>query len=196
MLNGNSRIRYKKHWNDDAAREVWLDGEGFFKVIHTKNHRKFVVHTADQVAVEVLGTTFTVAKRKTGTRVVLNSGKVRLNVFQTANPASVDLAPGDLVQVKPDTKEVVKQQVNPEAYSSWTKQVLSFNNTQLWEVVALLEETYGLDIIVSDEALYSRKVSGSTPITKNLNLLFIGLEQAFDLKITRKGNKVLMEKLP
>jgi ferric-dicitrate binding protein FerR (iron transport regulator) len=64
----------------------------------------------------------------------------------------------------------------------------------LKEVIALLEETYGLKISISDKALYDRRVSGSTPITKDLNLFFVGLEQTFDLTITRKANRVRFEK--
>jgi ferric-dicitrate binding protein FerR (iron transport regulator) len=144
--------------------------------------------------VEVLGTTFTVAKRRAGTRVVLNTGKVLLNLRKAHVPTSVDLVPGDLVQVTHNANKVEKRQVNPEAYSSWTRQVLSFNNTPLQEVIALLEETYGLKISISDKALYDRRVSGSTPITKDLNLFFVGLEQTFDLTITRKANRVRFEK--
>jgi transmembrane sensor len=194
MLNGNSHIRYRKNWRNDAVREVWLEGEGFFKVVHTASHQKFIVHTADDLAVEVLGTTFTVAKRKSGTRVVLNEGKVRLNVTKVDTAAIVDLQPGDLVQVRAGTVE--KRQVNAEAYSSWTAQVLTFQDTPLREVIALLEETYGLQIAVSDESLYHRRISGSTPVTKNLDLFFVGLEQTFDLNISRKGNHVLVEKRP
>lgn len=197
MLNGNSSIRYKKDWSSDAIREVWLEGEGFFKVMPMANHQKFVVHTADKVNVEVLGTTFTVAKRRLGTRVVLNTGKVRLNLQQGEDrPASVILEPGDLVQVKHNTKALEKRRVDPNAYSAWTKQRIVFKNTPLREVIALLEETYGLQIVVSDTALYNRKISGSTPINKNFNMFFTGLEQTFDLKITHEQNRVLFEKQP
>ena len=54
-LNTNSNIRIKHAWNAEIPREVWLDGEAFFKVSHQGNNQKFVVHTQDNVDVEVLG---------------------------------------------------------------------------------------------------------------------------------------------
>jgi ferric-dicitrate binding protein FerR (iron transport regulator) len=49
-------------------------------VKHLNTNQKFLVHTADRLTVEVLGTSFNVFKRPSGTRVVLQSGKVKLNI--------------------------------------------------------------------------------------------------------------------
>ncbi|HZB14371.1 MAG TPA: FecR domain-containing protein, partial [Chryseolinea sp.] len=58
VLNGNSKLKYSKNWSAEQVREVWIDGEGFFAVQHTKSHQKFVVHTGEGLSVEVLGTKF------------------------------------------------------------------------------------------------------------------------------------------
>jgi ferric-dicitrate binding protein FerR (iron transport regulator) len=192
-LNGNSRIRYSPGWSSTEARQVWVEGEAFFSVVHTANDQKFIVHTSDREAVEVLGTTFTVTKRKSGTRVVLNTGKVRFQVSRQGQRRTIILKPGDLVQVKGNSTQVEKRSVDPAAYSSWVHQKMVFDNTPLVEVLTMLEETYGLQVVVGDRDIYSKKVSGSTPVT-NINLLLAGLERSLGLKITRNGNKVLIEK--
>jgi ferric-dicitrate binding protein FerR (iron transport regulator) len=196
VLNGNSSLRYAKEWERGNSREVWLEGEGFFSVVHTHNNQRFIVHASDDLDVEVLGTTFSVANRSAGVRVVLNTGEVLLNLYGRERDRSVTMRPGDLVQVDYKTGEMEKKRVNPAMYSAWTTNTLMFENITLREVASLLEETYGLHVIVADSSLYDLKVSGSTPIDKELDTFFIGLEETFDLIVSRKNNKVLIEKQP
>ena len=61
---------------------------------------KFVVHTG-KVKVEVVGTRFNVRTRRSATKVVLSSGKVRLNIRRDAahDPEEVMMEPGELVAV-------------------------------------------------------------------------------------------------
>lgn len=194
VLNGNSSVRYAKDWDSGSPREVWLEGEGFFSVTHKRNNQKFIVHTSEELDVEVLGTTFSVANRSAGVRVVLNTGKVRLDLRKQGGERYVTMRPGDLVQVANKTGKMEKKRVNPSMYSAWTTNTLMFENITLREVASLLEETYGLHVIVADSSLYDLKVSGSTPIDKELNTFFIGLEETFDLKVRREDNKVLIER--
>jgi hypothetical protein len=58
---------------------VWIGGEGFFDVTHTINHRKFIVHTQNDMDVRVLGTKFNVRIRSE-TEVMLQEGKVNLEI--------------------------------------------------------------------------------------------------------------------
>ncbi len=61
---------------DAKSREVWIEGEAFFSVKPSSVPRAFLVHTASNMNVEVLGTTFNVVDRHGRMQVVLNSGKV------------------------------------------------------------------------------------------------------------------------
>ncbi|HEY9256609.1 FecR domain-containing protein, partial [Chitinophaga sp.] len=36
ILNANSTVTYAKHWWSGSRREVWLNGEAFFEVVHLK----------------------------------------------------------------------------------------------------------------------------------------------------------------
>jgi len=68
VLNANSKLTIASDWNQvDSEREIWLDGEAFFSVIHKKDNKVFRVKTKEGVSVEVLGTTFNVYNRITGT---------------------------------------------------------------------------------------------------------------------------------
>ncbi|MBD0255443.1 MAG: FecR domain-containing protein [Cytophagales bacterium] len=188
-LNGNSVLRYPADWADTGPREVWLDGEAFFSVVHTRTHRPFVVHATQRARVEVLGTEFTVADRQEGTRVVLNSGSVRLTRAGDGPPEQILMKPGELVEWKNEAARVTHKRVNPRVYSSWTEKKLLFDDTPLREVVTMLRNTYGLEVEVSDSTLLDRQLSGAAPI-QNVDVFLSGLARTFDLQITKTQNRV------
>lgn len=192
-LNGNSQLSFKDHWGNDQTREVWVEGEAFFKVAHTASHQRFVVHLPNNVNVEVLGTEFNVYSRKAKTRVVLNTGKIRLTV-QEDNDNALVMKPGDLFESDIDSKRRLVQRVNTDAYSSWRNSVMTFDNTSLAEIVQKLEETYGLEVTVADPALLEQRFSGTIP-TKNIETLLVGLERLFDLKITKVQDKITIQSI-
>jgi transmembrane sensor len=188
-LNGNSKLTYNENWIEQEDREVWLEGEAYFSVVHTDSNQKFYVRTKDNLTVEVLGTEFTVTKRKTRTRVVLNSGKIMLAIDNDKGVEKISMRPGDLVTYKDTAKTILKMVVNPELYSSWKDNKLLFHETELQEVIQIMEETYGVHVKVNDPKLLDKKISGSAP-NGNLRLLINGLSEAFNLEITQSGKSV------
>jgi ferric-dicitrate binding protein FerR (iron transport regulator) len=192
VLNGNSTLKYNPNWDTNDDREVWLEGEGFFSVVHTRNHSKFVVHTSEDFNVQVLGTEFNVYNRKRGTKVVLNSGKVRLNIRDHDN---INLQPGQLAEFKDNPEKYTIKEVDPHLYSSWKNKKFTFKNTDLREVIIILEEVYGLSVMVQDKKILDQKISGSVPGDDLDNLLF-GLSETIDLKIKRDGNNLVFQENP
>jgi ferric-dicitrate binding protein FerR (iron transport regulator) len=189
-LNANSKLTLPENWNAASDREVWLEGEAFFEVTHQKNHQKFLVHTADKFAVEVLGTAFNVFKRRSGTWVLLQSGKVKLNIGDNADEeTAVVMQPGELVEMQPETGTYTRKKVNPEIASAWTTRRLMFDNTPLSEIVSMLEETYGLQVSVSHPELLQKRVFGSCP-TDDIDVLLTAISRPFGLSAKRSGNKV------
>ena len=188
-LNSNSKLTYAEEWDKSENREVWLTGEAFFSIVHTPGNKKFLVRTKNGLNVEVIGTEFNVNDRKKRTRVVLNSGKIKLNINNERIEEQLIMKPGDLVEFKDTSKMYVKRIVNPEVYSSWKCKQLMFDNTTLEEVIVLLEDNYGLEVEVSDPALLQKEVSGSVP-SNNTNLLMEGLAESFDLEIIWTKNHV------
>src|SRR5690606_18604809 len=83
MLNGNSSLKFTD-WESDGIRQVWLDGEALFDVVHMSDDRPFIVRTAGGVDVNVLGTRFNVKMRKGTAEVLLQKGRVALK-FRDSN---------------------------------------------------------------------------------------------------------------
>lgn len=189
ILNGNSRISYRPQWNK-GPREVWIEGEAYFSVKHTADDRKFIVHSSKEMDVEVLGTEFNVYDRPDATRVVLNSGKVKLNIRKNREEtAYVDMDPGELVEFHQDLA-YEKRSVNAERYSSWINGKVVLENTPFREIAVLLEETYGLSVSVPDTSLYSERFSGTVP-GENAEALLKALALSFNLRIKASGNNVI-----
>ena len=190
-LNGNTKLRYAPNWDGKHQREVWVDGEAFFDVKHKRNHARFVVHTPD-LDVEVLGTRFNVFNRNDKTNVVLNSGKVKVNIMSAKDTNRVMMVPGETVEYFRKNKKVIKNQVNAEALTSWRNKVLVFENTPLYKVGEMIEDTYGVDVIFKDNVKANQKLVGTIP-SDNLDVLLTVLAKSSNLRISRTNNQVVIE---
>jgi ferric-dicitrate binding protein FerR (iron transport regulator) len=187
ILNGNSVLKYASNWDENTSREVWIEGEGFFSVTHTKNHQKFVVHGLNQLNVEVLGTKFNVNTRHASSEVMLTEGKVKLELDGADNNRALFLKPGELAIVK--NKELSAQSVNKQRYTSWVENKLFFERTPLREISILLKDTYGLNVTFSDPALETRELSGEISAASVDEILY-AIGETLDLKVEREGQLV------
>ncbi|RZK51738.1 MAG: DUF4974 domain-containing protein [Hymenobacter sp.] len=145
-------------------------------------------------SVEVLGTKFTVSRRRDQGRVVLLAGKVRVN-FEDRQRPDVLLKPGELVE----TREVQPAQpivtayrtVHTAPYASWKDAELVLDETTIAELANRLKDTYGLDVVVATPGLNQRRVTGTVPV-RDLDVLLQSLEEAFHLRATRQGNRLTL----
>ncbi|WP_162053176.1 FecR family protein [Pontibacter pamirensis] len=159
VLNSNSRISFPHEWSESEVRFVQLEGEAFFEVTHKENDQKFVVQTADGVRVEVLGTAFDVSSRGARSRVVLASGKVRLNYEQGNEEKQLVMKPGELVEVSGTTASITRKDVRTELYTSWKENKVVFENTSLQEIAAMLEDVYGYEVTMKEASLVDMKLT-------------------------------------
>lgn len=194
VLNAHSAISFASNWPANQPREIELKGQAFFSVRHLATHQKFIVRTADDVRVEVLGTTFTVAKEKTKTRVVLNTGKVGLYVKNRLEPLL--MKPGEMVEVsKEDQRNIVRRQVRPEVYSAWKDHRFIFDNTSLEEIADLIESNFGYPVAFTDPALKQNTITINS-LNRDLTLLLNVLAETHDLTITRQKDRILISPKP
>jgi transmembrane sensor len=189
MLNGNSQLSLFSDWEEQNLREVWLAGEGFFKVLKKPENVRFVVHT-ENVAVEVLGTSFNVNERNTQTRVVLNEGKIKLS--SNLDNQQVEMFPGEMVAFTPGKPQLTKQKVRAENLVAWTQRKLIFDDTPLTEVVQILEQTYGLEVKIKSKTLGNRRLTGEIDV-KNADELLDALSKVFNIKVRKQDSKVELE---
>jgi transmembrane sensor len=190
VLNARSSVRFAREWPAGASREVWIDGEGFFDVKHFTNpSRKFIVH-ANQVAVEVLGTTFNVWQRKNQTRVVLQTGKVQISARALTD--TVLMSPGELVEIAGDTPQAVRRPVDTRLYTAWKEGQLFFDGTPMQDVAALIEMQYGYSVRFGDDAIRQEKFTYK-PVDNNLEELLQVLQETFRVRVDQRSKTLRID---
>ena len=192
VLNGNSELRYASSWSDTATqREVWLEGEAYFSVVHTATDQKFIVHL-DDVEVEVLGTEFNVLDRSERTQVVLSEGSVRLQAKHTEMVEAIVMQPGELVEFAHREQVFITKEVQPDTYSSWRKGLLTFDQATLEEVIAVLEDNYGYQVKLENPAWGTQEFTAKVA-SDDVDLLLTLLAESFDTQVTQQDKLITIK---
>lgn len=185
ILNANSKIQYQSN----RTREVWLQGEAFFKVFHTQDDASFKVHTSD-LTIDVLGTEFNVNTRHKKTDVVLKQGKVRLELESDLRQESLIMHPGDKISYAHQESTFEKKTVNTDTYTSWTSGTIIFDHTPLKEIFQLIEDTYGVKIEAKDQDVLEKEFTGE--VVQDLDVMVTLLEKSFGLEASKKVNTIYL----
>ena len=196
-LNGNSTLSYKRNWDNEGPREVWIKGEGYFDVRHLNKDtlhilpaERFIVHCGD-VNIEVLGTSFNVKIRSGKTNVALLTGKIRVeNTDNNAAVASKPLimAPGDYVEYAGKKLIVSKKLARPAQVLSWTSEEISFSNATLKEITETLQDRFGYTVYTQDSLLLKQKIEGDITVNNVADLLDV-VTTTLNIKIEQSANK-------
>ena len=183
ILNANSSAKLSEGWTDGKDREVWLDGEAFFKVTKTPQKSRFIVHT-NNLDVIVTGTQFNVLHRNNKTTVLLTEGSV---IIRTSDGKELAMQPGDYVEM--EDKLVERKSAKEDAVLAWKDSKLVFDNTPISTVIQLIKDHYGVTIKLADETLGSITVTGIMP-NNNLDDLLKAIELVTDIRINKDGSEI------
>ncbi len=194
VLNANSSLKVPRFGFGRGTREVFLTGEANFDVAHQADHQRFVVHTPKGLEVVVLGTEFMVYARAHKSRVILNRGKVQLNYHEGQSRKKVIMKPGDLVTLDQDNHLQQEITTQPEKYAAWKDQRFIFDDTTLAEFAEIMQENYGIRVVVQDKNLAQRTLVGSFRAESSEELLEI-VCRIFNLKMSRTNDVVTLEEI-
>ena len=198
VLNANSSLEYPTDWTDKTVRHFKLQGEAYFTVFSQKQGRQnhFVVSTNDG-KVQVVGTRFVVYDRGLGTRVAVEKGCVEVFVAadssksnKDTSAASIRLKPGDLLKFQKGDLSLHSQSVNVLVYSSWWSDQLVLDNSSFEDIIRRLEETYSVNIKVSEKSLLKRCLSGSIE-NSSLQIITEALGKALQVPVHREGKSII-----
>jgi transmembrane sensor len=204
VLNGNATLTTAAQWTATTPREVWLTGEAYFRVMHraapavrdiaaASASAKFVVH-AGGLDIAVLGTRFDVNSQPTSTKIVLNSGKVAVDRRAWFTSENLLMQPGDLVETSTAEPHLARRHVQPALYSAWTQGQLHLQQTSVRDIVQLLRDAYGWQVVATDSAILRQTLTGILP-ANTPDLLLPALAKSLGVQVTRTGNLVRIEPL-
>jgi ferric-dicitrate binding protein FerR (iron transport regulator) len=186
-----SRLRYARAFGD-SARDVYLDGDGYFQVAHDSLH-PFAVHTSSSV-VRDIGTTFGVRaySQSAETEVVVSEGTV---AFAVDSSQGMVLQAGSLARLDRGsgrTVLTVTHGVDVTAYLGWTEGRLVFQDTPLHEVIAELRRWYDRDLLeLADTSIGSRRLTASFT-NESLPIVIDRIALSLDLREERHGQTVVL----
>jgi transmembrane sensor len=185
-INKNSSISYTGNFKSN--REIRLNGEAFFEVKHNEQ-APFIVHVND-VIIKDIGTAFNVKSKQRNTEVIVESGIVQ--VSKSSN--SIRLNPAEMVRIKPDDK-TFKVEKNPDMlYNYYRNNVFNANNTPLWRLVEVLNEAYGANIKIENDAL--RNITITVPIKLEdslINVLNVIKQTTPQIHISKTENGFILK---
>jgi transmembrane sensor len=142
-----------------ATREMTLDGDAYFDVVHNAKI-PFVVRTAHATLRDV-GTSFAVhTDSSSGTRVSVTAGAVDLVAALLPTGPRAVLRAGDRALVR-GTNVRIERGVVPGDELAWTRGVLVFRDAPIDEVAAGLRRWFGYELIVTDSIIATRRLTAS-----------------------------------
>ncbi|RNL68622.1 FecR family protein [Sinomicrobium pectinilyticum] len=146
-MNAGTSLRFPVRFGE-ASREVFLDGEAYFRVAENRQI-PFLVHTG-KMDVKVTGTEFNVTAYQEDKEalVVLTKGRVALYGSQTAgmSPDPVALSPGEIGALEHHTGQFSTRGVNVNDYTAWMDGKTIFDNKAFKDVLKILERKYNVTI--------------------------------------------------
>jgi ferric-dicitrate binding protein FerR (iron transport regulator) len=168
ILGPASSVRYARDFGARARRDVYLDGQAYFEVVHDESH-PFAVRTSKGVA-EDIGTDFVVTSYSTtpGMQVVVASGQVSLRGAASPEVDSAAgrgrlapplmLGPGELGAI--DSGGTIRRSRVSDAspYFDWTRGELAFHGVPLGEALPAIGRWYDVDITLGDQGLAKRRL--------------------------------------
>lgn len=203
VLDAGSMLTVAAAWQPGQGREAWLQGSAYFDVEHlapasvrqvpgAPAAAKFTVHTGP-LDVAVLGTQFSVFSHGQRTKVVLSSGQIELSRTH-GQPGRLLMHPGELAEYNAATPAapLTTRPVKPRLYTAWVSGQLDFDNLPVADLIATLQDTYGLRITVRDPRLLRQRLSGALP-TRDLDDLLAAFGKTLDVRVRRQGSQVWLD---
>jgi transmembrane sensor len=156
-LNANSDLRYPKTFGS-ATREVFLDGEAYFQVVHNTS-KPFIVHSG-KLKTQVLGTSFAV-NAYSGTlplSVSVLTGKV--SVKDEKSNEQVVLTPGRVASTRKEhSKFLLSSLADPAESIAWIEDKMIFDNATLEETAFKLSNRFGVRIHITNKEVSQQRIT-------------------------------------
>lgn len=191
VLNSESRLRYPTAFTGQE-RQVFLQGQGFFKVTH--NARKpFRVH-ANKIDVQVLGTSFDVKAYGNDPfiEVAVATGKVAVTEAGGKSKAHF-LTPGKGFIYQLSTGQPHLHSVEIASLGTWQQRRISFKNQSLESITRELQRYFKVKFVFANQQIKQTKLSLSIR-NQNLDMVMKALSASGGFHYQMDKNTVTINK--
>lgn len=194
-LNSGTSLRYPVNFINNLTREVFVDGEAFFKV--KSNESQFIV-SSNNTSAYVYGTKFNFKDypEDNFSEVILTEGSLgvsELSDDDTKNKILM-IRPGEKAKVNYSNSEIVRTRVNTSLYTSWIDGRVAFRNESLPGMIQKLERIYNVIIINNNKDLEEKYFTATILYNEEtINDVLSYLSEVYGLKYQIINNKILIE---
>lgn len=138
---------------DSRARELTLEGEAYFDVVHDER-RPFTVRTASAL-IHDLGTRFGVRAyaEERAVSVIVTHGLVRVGRDGEGAGSEPLLRAGDLARLRPGGMTTISHGVDTTRFTSWVRGTLVFDRTPVPDALAEIARWYDVEMLIADSTL-------------------------------------------
>lgn len=161
-VNGKSTLTFPNRFSS-RTRNVELDGEAYFDV--RKNPEKqFIVSTAHQSAIKVVGTKFNVKAYKEADEVIttLVEGKVNFEFNNTSRqPQYIAMAAGQKLIYYSQNGRTELYTTSGERELSWKDGKVIFRQTSLRDALDILTDRYNVEFVIRENVPHDDSFSGT-----------------------------------
>jgi ferric-dicitrate binding protein FerR (iron transport regulator) len=183
-LNKQSTIVYAASFKKE--RSIKLEGEAFFDV--ARDPAKPFVIAVNGVTVKVLGTSFNVKSTAGKTEVIVETGAVEV----TSNHKSIRLQQHEKAVVTGNREAPSKQANTDELYNYYRTRTFVCNNTPLWKLVGILNEAYGVNIVIANNGKRDLQINATfTNNSLDSTLNVIGL--TYEITVEKQGSQIILK---
>lgn len=193
VLNSGSKLIYPAEFKGNERR-VFLEGEGFFKVVKRDDKMPFLVET-DNIDIRVLGTEFNVSAYTNDKEVsaILVNGKVEVaQKNKLLNNPEFVLLPGQGCFYSVNEESSLVKEVDTENYVAWMKGYLKFEDQTLENIVRKLKRYYNREIVIEDEQFANIVISGKFALSEDFGSVLYNLGKLLKTNITTDENDVVI----
>lgn len=146
-LNAGSSLEY--HYDKlQKTRKVNFSGEAFFDI--AKSRQPFVIHTADGLNVNVLGTKFNLSAYPED-HLIQTSLVEGIVAMSYSGSAGLELSPGQIASFNKGSKKLEYSTGEVTQNLGWIQDKLYMENMSLQEVCTKLERWYDVQIVLNDK---------------------------------------------
>ncbi len=158
LLNSDTKIVFPDKFAG-STREVFLDGEAYFKV-KSDSLKPMIVKTANDFEVKVVGTEFNLKafKGESEAEATLYSGKIDL-----VTPSGVQKL-RDIESVVINNQKVILPDLSGIKINNnkaWTEGKIIFDETSMKDVITTLERWHGVDFIIKDPNILKYRITAT-----------------------------------
>ena len=179
-INASSELKYALQSFSQAEREVYFEGEGYYKVAKDKEH-PFIIHSQG-MDIKVLGTEFNFVNRKNEqtAEVALINGSVMLTSLVSGK--SYTMSPNEVAIINKTTGDMdIPHPQDIHDATAWQQKQIIYRDEPLDQVIKDLEKRYGAEIKLDTSS--TENFTGTLP-SNNIDeaLKIIAVSYHFNIK--------------